>query len=374
MLSRRLFAVLVCLLLALSALSVGTASASTYPLTVTDSIGRTVTIKEKPKAILLGSGFNLVALSLIHPDPVSLLVGWSGDMKGDNPEIYAAFEKRFPDIAKLTTIGDGTGDGLSFETILSLKADLAIMANWQADTELGKRAIDYLESTGVPVIVVDFNSDALKNTPSAMRLLGTVLDREAQAEDFATFYETHLQRIRDRVAQATAPGPTVLMDAFPNPDKCCYAYGTGGLGAFIGLTGSRNIAEGNLPAQGGIVSTEYLISADPEVYIATGSPGGTYSTFSIGPGVADEEARRTLAQVVTSPILANLKGVRDKRVHGLWNFFNAVPLNILAAEAFAHWLRPDLFADLDPKATLSEINTRFAAVPFEGAYWISLSE
>ncbi|KQS72601.1 ferrichrome ABC transporter [Rhizobium sp. Leaf371] len=370
----RLSAVFVCLVSLFGILSSGPASATTYPLTVTDSIGRTVTIKEKPKAILLGSGFNLVALSLIHPDPVSLLAGWSGDMKGDNPDIYAAFEKRFPDIAKLPTIGDGTGDGLSFETMLSLKADLAILANWQADTELGKRAIDYLESTGVPVIVVDFNSDALKNTPSAMRLLGAVLDREAQAEDFATFYETRLQRIRDRVAQATAPGPTVLMDAFPNPDKCCYAYGTGGLGAFIGLTGSRNIADGNLPAQGGIVSTEYLIAADPEVYIATGSPGGTYSTFSIGPGVTDDDARRTLKQVVTAPILSNLKGVRDGRVHGLWNFFNAVPLNILAAEAFARWLRPELFAELDPAATLADINARFAAVPFEGAYWISLKE
>ncbi|TCM58568.1 iron complex transport system substrate-binding protein [Rhizobium sp. PP-F2F-G48] len=370
----RFSAVFVCLVSLFGILSSGPASATTYPLTVTDSIGRSVTIKEKPKAILLGSGFNLVALSLIHPDPVSLLAGWSGDMKGDNPDIYAAFEKRFPDIAKLPTIGDGTGDGLSFETMLSLKADLAILANWQADTELGKRAIDYLESTGVPVIVVDFNSDALKNTPSAMRLLGAVLDREAQAEDFAMFYETRLQRIRDRVAQATAPGPTVLMDAFPNPDKCCYAYGTGGLGAFIGLTGSQNIADGNLPAQGGIVSTEYLIAADPEVYIATGSPGGTYSTFSIGPGVTDDEARRTLKQVVTAPILSNLKGVRDGRVHGLWNFFNAVPLNILAAEAFACWLRPELFADLDPAATLADINARFAAVPFEGAYWISLKE
>lgn len=373
MLSRRLLAVLLCLVPFIAALSPRTASASAYPLTVTDSIGRSVTIQAKPKAILLGSGFNLVALSLIHPDPVSLLAGWSGDMKGDNPEIYAAFEKRFPDIAKLPTIGNGTGDGLSFETILSLKADLAIMANWQADTELGKRAIAYLESTGVPVIVVDFNSDALKNTPSAMRLLGAVLDREAQADAFATFYETHLQRIRDRVSQAGTSGPTVLMDAFPNPETCCYAYGTGGLGAFIGVTGSRNIADTNLPAQGGIVSTEYLIAADPDVYIATGSPGGTYSTFSIGPGVSEDEARQTLSQAVASPILANLKGVREKRVHGLWNFFNAVPLNILAAEAFAGWLRPELFADLDPKTTLAEINARFAAVPFEGAYWISLS-
>lgn len=73
-----------------------------------------------------------------------------------------------------------------------------------------------------------------------------------------------------------------------------------------------------------------------------------------------------------SPVLANLSGVQKGRVDGLWNFFNAVPLNILAAEAFARWLRPELFADVDPQGTLTEINERFAAVPFRGSYWISL--
>lgn len=343
-----------------------------WPMRLTDGIGRQVTIKAKPKAILLGSGFNLVALSLIHPDPVSLLAGWSGDMKGDNPEIYNDFVAKFPALANVPIIGDGTGDGMSFETILSLKADLAIMANWQADTELGKRAIDYLETTGVPVFVVDFNSDPLKNTPGNMRLLGKILEREEQANAFADFYEEHLKRITDRVAADPNPGPTVLMDAFPNPDRCCYAYGTSGLGEFIGITGSRNIANKNLPRQGGIVSSEYLIAADPEVYIATASPGGTYSVFSVGPGVTAEEARKTLGEAVKSPVLANLSGVQTGRVHGLWNFFNAVPLNILAAEAFARWLRPGLFADVDPDKSMKEINERFAAVPFNGSYWVSL--
>ncbi len=344
-----------------------------WPMTLTDGIGREVTIAKKPEAILLGSGFNLVALSLIHPDPVRLLAGWSSDLQRDNPEIYKDFIARFPALADVPVIGDGTGDGLSFETILSLKADLAIMANWQADTELGKRAIDYLESTGVPVFVVDFNSDPLKNTPSTMRLLGRILEREAQANAFADFYEVHLKRITDRVAAAPEPGPTVLMHAFPDPDRCCFAYGAGGLGEFIGITGSRNIADRNMPRQGGLVSGEYLIAADPEVYIATASPGGTYSGFSIGPGVTADEARRTLGEVVKNPTLANLSGVRNGRVFGVWNFFNAVPLNILAAEAFARWLRPELFADVDPNASLTEINERFAAVPFEGSYWISLN-
>jgi iron complex transport system substrate-binding protein len=57
----------------------------------------------------------------------------------------------------------------------------------------------------------------------------------------------------------------------------------------------------------------------------------------------------------------------------MWNFFNAVPLNVLAAEAVASWVRPDLFGDLDPAGSLAEINERFAAVPFEGAYWTSVA-
>ncbi len=78
-----------------------------YPLTVTDSLGRTVTIPAEPKAVLLGSGFNLVAISLIHPNPVSILAGWANDMKGDNPEIYARFKDKFPKIEEVPIIGDG---------------------------------------------------------------------------------------------------------------------------------------------------------------------------------------------------------------------------------------------------------------------------
>ncbi|WEX76440.1 ABC transporter substrate-binding protein [Sinorhizobium numidicum] len=345
-----------------------------WPMTVTDAVGREVTIPAAPKAVLLGSGFNLLALSLIHPDPVALLAGWSGDMKNDNPEIYQSFLRKFPKLADVPLIDDGSGPGLSFETILTLRADLAILANWQADTEQGQRAIDYLSGIGVPVIVVDFNGDPLKNTPGNMRLLGKIFEQEEKAEEFARFYEERLARIRDRVAKHPESGPTVLMEAFPGADSCCWAYGTGGLGEFIGITGSRNIAAGKLPRPGGMVNAEAVMAENPDVYIATSSPGGKYSGFSIGPGVNADEAEQTLANALETPVRASIAAVRNGRVHGLWNFFNAIPLNIVAAEAFASWLRPDLFPDIDPAATLAEINRRFAAVPFEGSYWISLKK
>lgn len=368
--ARRFFLVI------LAALTLATAAHAEgqWPMTVTDAVGRVVTIPAKPKAILLGSGFNLVALSLIHPDPVSLLAGWSGDMKGDNPEIYESFRRKFPAIADVPQIDDGTGPGLSFETLLTLKADLAILANWQADTEPGKRAIDYLTGIGVPVIVVDFNNDPLTSTPRMMRLLGKILERDEQADAFAQFYEDKLALIRARLAARPEPRPLVLMDAFPQADRCCWAYGTGGLGEFLTIAGGRNIAEGTLPRPGGTVNAEAVMAANPGIYIATSSPGGKYGTLSIGPGISEDEAQQTLARTIEAPALTSIRAVQEKRVHGLWNFFNAIPLNIVAAEAFATWIRPDLFSDLDPKKSLAEINTRFAAVPFEGTYWVDLKQ
>ncbi|OWZ94154.1 ferrichrome ABC transporter [Sinorhizobium sp. LM21] len=346
---------------------------SNWPMTITDAVGREVTIPAKPKAILLGSGFNLVALSLIHPDPVSLLAAWSGDMKTDNPEIYESFRRKFPDIADVPQIDDGTGPGLSFETLLTVKADLALLNNWQSDTESGRRAIEYLTGIGVPVVVVDFNNDALTGTPRMMRLLGRILERDEQAEAFARFYEDKLKLIRDRIAAKPEPRPLVLMDAFPQPDRCCWAYGTGGLGEFLTVAGGRNFAEGVLPRPGGTVNAEAIMAANPEIYIATSSPGGKYGTLSIGPGVSEDEARETLARTIEAPALKTIRAVEEKRVHGLWNFFNAIPLNIVAAEAFATWIRPDLFGDLAPQKSLAEINARFAAVPFEGTYWVDLT-
>lgn len=72
----------VCLTVMWLALGNSAIAEVTYPIHVKDALDRDVTIPAQPKSILLGSGFNLIALSLIHPDPVSVLAGWADDLKG----------------------------------------------------------------------------------------------------------------------------------------------------------------------------------------------------------------------------------------------------------------------------------------------------
>ena len=51
---------------------------------------------------------------------------------------------------------------------------------------------------------------------------------------------------------------------------------------------------------------------------------------------------------------------------------SACPHYAVDIEAFATWIHPALFKDVDPVKTLDEINKRFLAVPYEGAGWIGL--
>jgi len=38
----------------------------------------------------------------------------------------------------------------------------------------------------------------------------------------------------------------------------------------------------------------------------------------------------------------------------------------------ARWFHPERCADLDPGATMAELNAEFLAVPMEGTYWTDL--
>ncbi|WP_235035266.1 ABC transporter substrate-binding protein [Roseomonas sp. 18066] len=347
------------------------APAGSWPRQVVDAAGRTVTIPRPPTRILLGSGFNLIPLSLLHPDPVSLVAAWANDLKRVNPPMAEAYERRFPRLGTIPLIGDNGGAGVSLEHALSASPDLALMSGWHAWSEAGRLVIQRLQDAGVPTLVLNFSDDPLANTPRSMRALGQAIGREEQGEAFSAFYEQRVAAIRARVAEKPEPRPRVLLQAFGGSTDCCWVWNNGGLGSLVGALGVRNIGAEVLPPAGlgGTMYLESVLAQDPEVYVTTGLPR---REFTIGPGVTREQARASLAQVVRGAGLSSLSAARNGRVHGIWNHFNAVPLNILAFEAMARWTRPDLFPDLDPAATLAAINARFAAMPFEGTFWVSV--
>lgn len=340
-----------------------------------DIAGRDVVLEKPATRILLAQGRHLPALALIHPDPVSILSGWQSDMQRQDPATYDLFRRKFPALDTLPVVGNGVPENFSIERALALQPDVAILSWYVAGMAAGSKepsaVVKRFESAGIPVVIVDFFANPLRETAPSIRILGKVVGKEREAEAFLQFYEEHIARLKNTLAASNAPRPSVFMHAHAGGNECCYSSGKGTFDDFITLAGGRNIAAGTIPGSTGQISLEYLISKDPEVYVAT---GGAHLAASgglvLGTGVNTEAARRRFAELLARPGLSGLTSVTSGRAHALWHMFNDTPSHIVALEWLAKWFHPKLFADLDPADTMKRIN-EFSAVPLEGTYWVN---
>ncbi len=318
--------------------------------------------------LTIDDGRYLIGLALIHPDPVSLLSAWSGDVHRISPEMHAAFVERFPALAALPVTPSSAAD-FSVEAVLAAAPEVAVVSlgAGPSDTQVAQ-----LKGAGVETAFIDFFSHPFENQARSLSLLGALIGREAEAEAYNRFRAERLALIAERVAAIPEDRrPTVFLEAHAgNGPDCCNSPGRGNVGDYIAFVGGRNIGADVLTSTFGKLNLEYVIDRDPAVYIATGGPhleraGG----YVVGPQYTPEQSRESLRRVASRRGIASLSAVREGRAHGLSHQLINSPIDIVATQALARWVHPELFGDLDPRATLNEINERFLAVPYLGDYW-----
>lgn len=355
-------------------------AAAAAAIVVKDIAGREVTLPGPAKRVVLSQARYLPVLGLLHPDPVSLLAGWSDEFKTAYANEYQAYREKFPAIENIPIVGKHRPDTFSVEQTIALRPDLVILTAMFAGLQPGAdpRAsplIRNFEDAGIPVIVVDFFVKPLENTEPSIRALGQALGREEQAEAFIAFYRQHMDAIAARTADLASSRPPVLVHAHAGITDCCNSPGVGTFNDMIRLAGGHNIGQDVLKRATGQLSFEYINRRNPAVYVATGTGAarGSGDGLKIGMGADEEQARASLRRIVSSPELSSLAAVRSGNVHGIWHGFNDSPLHVVFIEALAQWLHPERFPDVSALATLDEINRRFAAVPYQGTFLIDLT-
>jgi iron complex transport system substrate-binding protein len=342
-------------------------------ITATDITGREIVLPAPARRIVLGEGRHLTVLGLIQPDPVSLVVGWRLD-KPLEPATLAAYRAKFPAIDAIAPVGAGNRS-LSVESIIALEPDLVLLSLMDAEDPKMQPALEQLASAGIPVAFVDFFSHPLENAMPSLRLLGKLTGAEDRAEAFAQFYEGHLETIRSRLAAANPPKPRVFLHVHAVAEGCCATVGTGVFQDFIAAAGGYNIGKDTVPGALGNVSLEHVIAADPDFYLATGGEHlAARGGLVLGPGIPDATAEETFAKLIAAPGFSSLRAVETGQAAGFWHLFNDSPVHIALIEYMAKAFHPDLFADLDPAATLNEIQTRFAPVSVPGSWWVTAAE
>ncbi|QRZ13294.1 ABC transporter substrate-binding protein [Paracoccus methylovorus] len=336
----------------------------------TDILGRVVHLPEPARHIVLGEGRHLTVLGLIHDDPVSLVTGWRLDKALDEPTMQA-YREKFPDIDEIRPVGSGNRD-ISAEAIIALHPDLVVLTLIDQGDPGMEVARQQIEAAGIPVAYVDFFSHPQENSIPSLQILGKLIGAEERAEEFADFYEARLARIRDRLAAPDITRPRVFFHVHAAPQSCCSTVGTGVFHDFITTAGGQNIGNDTVKGVLGNVSLEYLIGADPDVYIAT---GGTHMAVRgglvLGSGVDADTAQASFDKLISAPGFSSLRAVEEGRVAGVWHLFNDSPVHIALIEYLAKTFHPDLFQDVDPAATLAEINARFLPVTVPGTWWVT---
>jgi iron complex transport system substrate-binding protein len=300
-----------------------------------------------------------------------------GEFEKLDPASYAQYRALFPEIDRIPRTGRTTGDSFSVEQAIALKADLAIFGlEGHGPSPHDQATLARLQKAGVTVAFVDFRRDPIRNTPLSIALLGKLLDRRAQATAFNGYYTQELERVTKRLdGGKVSTVPAVFIESRVGlTEECCATMGDGMMGRFIDLAGGRNIAKDKVPGTHGVLSIEYLLTHQPDIYIGTaiGSPNGEGGNrIILGAGVTPQVARASLVHALNRPAIAQLRAVRAGRAHAVWHHFYSSPLNVAAVQAFAKWQHPERFADLDPDQTLRTLYERFQPVPLDGTYWIS---
>ncbi|MBS7555170.1 ABC transporter substrate-binding protein [Ancylobacter dichloromethanicus] len=340
-------------------------------IALTDVTGREVTLAAPAHRLLIDDGRFLIALALIHRDPVSVLAAWPRDINRIGTHTYEAYRAKFPAIDQLAKVASSAG-ALSVEQVVAARPDLAVFSLGAQPTPEERARI---EAAGIPVVVIDFFTHPLTNLEPSLTLLGEATGRAAQARDFLAFRRERLDAVRaklDGLAKDERPRVFLEPHAAMTAD-CCNSPGRGNVGDIIEAVGGTNIGAAVIPRAFGKLNLEYVIAQDPQVYIATGGSHmeGTAGLL-IGPEYSAERARETLARVVARPGFSDLAAVRDHRVHGLSHQMLNSPLDLFTVEILAKWIHPERFAALDVDRTVAEVNERFLAVPVEGPNWISL--
>lgn len=325
-------------------------------LTVTDSLGRSVSVPSSPER-LIASGSGALRL-VVYLQAQDRIVATDSAEKPANT--LAALRARpyslaNPQFADLPLFGEFRGMD-SPELIAGLNPRPQVI--FKVSPLAGPSPDDLTAKTGIPVVGFEYGNltDKRGDLYTTLRLMGRILGREQRAEEVISFFEGEIGELRARtedIPEKNRPSCYIGGVAFRGGHG--FASTEPGYAPFV-FAGGRNIA-GDLAtgkSENIQMSREKLLADDPEVIF-----------IDLNTLAAGEEAN-ALSQLAADPALKALSAVRKGSVWGVlpYNAYTANYGSIIANAWFiGKTLYPERFADIDPAAKADEIYTFLVGKP-----------
>lgn len=291
-----------------------------YPVTLTDQLGREVTIEEEPRTLV--SGYYISTSLLLALGCRDRLTGV--EAKAGSRAIY---QLSAPGLIDLPNVG--SAKEFDLEGCAALNPDLVVVPVRLKDS------IGVLEDLGLTVLAVNPEDQALLT--EAALLLGKATNTLSEANSLIRFQEEELALLRDALSGADTPSvylasnSSLLSAAGPEMYQNTLITNAGGVNAAAELTDDY-WAE---------ISYEQLLAWDPDYIILAADAGYTVDS------------------VISDPNLTECRAVKEGNVFQLPNAIESwdspVPGSVLGSLWLACVLHPQEY----PDSKWKEAATRF---------------
>jgi iron complex transport system substrate-binding protein len=264
------------------------ASDGTFPITVRDDLGRTVSVSRLPSRIVslapgitetlfaVGAGPRLVAVTTTDTHP--------------------------PEVKRLPTVGGFAPETISLEALLAQKPDLVI-----AGGQFQQPIVESVARLGIPAVVIDPSS--LNGVEDAIGLIGRLTGQEARSAAVVADFRRRREAVRQRAATIpTADRLRVLYVLWDEPLQ------TAGPGTFVGQmiaeAGGTNLFA-DAAQQYPTVSDEAVLARNPNLILAPDHGGAKLRNRLSGrPGWSELAAVKAGRVVAVPEDILNRPGPR----------------------------------------------------------------
>lgn len=356
----------------------GTSQARTADgaVTVTDAAGRTLQFNELPERIVLAEGRAAYATALLQDEPLHNVVVYGQDLE----KAAGAFRDKLfelqPEAKDMPTIGMIQKGDVTVENLLAQKPDVVIMTLDQKKAVEESGFLSDMDAAGLKYAFIDFRQKPLENTTVSMQLLGDLLGQSERAEKYNEFYNAKVKEITDRVAETT-DRPDVLIWMAAGFNDCCAVAGDANLGTLVTAAGGHNLGPEVLGADSTTITAEKLIELNPDKLIVTGGewardPNRTDAVrhVELGYQSSPELALQTCDGPLSQAGMDQLDATKTGNYFAVYHQFYDNPYNVFALEAFAKWIHPEQFADLNPTQDFKDFHKEWLPFEYSGAFFI----
>ncbi len=288
-----------------------------FPVTVTDQIGRNVTIKSKPERIVSGyyiSSSACIALGL--SDNIVAI-----ESMGNKRPIYKLSQPRMMDLPNV-----GTAKAFDLETCLKVQPQLVILPVRQKETA------KTLTEMGIPALVV--NPESHEQIIEMFKLIAKATGKTKECKKLVEYYEEKLNFVSNTSKKAKS-NPVVYMcgtgsyltTAPKEMYQASLIESAGGINAGASVKGSSWTE----------ISYEQLIAMNPDIIIIP--------TNSNANGTPDFSAQT----ICSDPQLSSISAVKNNSIYQMPTGFEAwdspVPSGILGALWMLNTIHPELYSE-----------------------------